>query len=140
MTCTFSANGYRLPSEAEWEYAARGGKQSKGYKYSGSNNADEVAWHTDNSGKTTHPVGQKKANELALYDMNGNVWEWCWDWKGSYSSVSQSNPKGQSSGSDSVVRGGRWDSDASGVRIANRGSGSPSYSGYVIGFRLCRTE
>jgi len=101
-----TANGYRLPIEAEWEYAARGGNQSLGYTYSGSNNADEVAWYGGNSGDMTHPVGQKKSNELGLHDMNGNVWEWCHDWWGPYSSGAQTDPTGPSSGSLRVRRGG----------------------------------
>ncbi|MEY4134087.1 MAG: hypothetical protein RL386_437, partial [Bacteroidota bacterium] len=111
---------YRLPTEAEWEYAARGGSSSLGYKYSGSNNLDEVAWHEGNSGNKTHPVGQKKSNELGLYDMSGNVWEWCADWYGSYSSGAQTNPKGPSSGTYRVLRGGSWGNNAGSCRSAYR--------------------
>ena len=133
----------RLPTEAEWEYAARGGQKSRGYKYAGSNNPDEVAWYLYNSGKKTHPVGQKKPNELGLYDMSGNVWEWCWDWYGEnyYSQSPRNNPKGPSGGSDRVVRGGSCTSYARGVRLATRGDyGAPSYGLSSLGFRLLRTK
>ena len=127
---------YRLPTEAEWEYAARGGNQSKGYKYSGSNNRDEVAWYTNNSGKQTHPVGQKQPNELGLYDMSGNVWEWCSDWYGSYSSGSQTNPTGPANGSYRVLRGGGWFNSARGCRVSSRGGLTPSLCSSDYGFRL----
>lgn len=104
---TMTGKTFRLPTEAEWEYAARGGNKSKGYKYSGSNTLDNVGWYYNSGGKT-HPVGQKQPNELGLYDMSGNVWEWCQDWYGSYSSSSQTNPTGPSSGSYRVLRGGDW--------------------------------
>jgi formylglycine-generating enzyme required for sulfatase activity len=90
ITCNFRVNGYRLPTEAEWEYAAKGGNQAGSiYEYSGSNNVDEVGWYIENSGGSTHAVGRKQPNRLGLYDMSGNVREWCWDWYGSYSSSSQ---------------------------------------------------
>jgi formylglycine-generating enzyme len=104
-----SGRKYRLPTEAEWEYAARGGNRSQGYQYAGSNNLDEVAWYDSKEGSKTKPVKQKKPNELGLYDMSGNVWEWCSDWYGSYASHSATNPKGPSTGTSRVLRGGSWD-------------------------------
>jgi formylglycine-generating enzyme required for sulfatase activity len=127
---------YRLPTEAEWEFAARGGNRSGGYKYAGSNSLGNVAWYDDNAGNKTHPVGQKTPNELGIYDMSGNVWEWCSDWYGSYSSGAQSNPTGASSGSYRVDRGGGWRSAAAGCRVAARGYNSPGYSYDDLGFRL----
>ena len=127
---------YRLPTEAEWEFAARGGKQSKGYKYSGSDNIGVVAWYTGNSGGKTHQVGTKEPNELGIYDMSGNVWEWCGDWYGSYSSSAQTNPTGPSSGSSRVLRGGGWYSGAWSCRVSYRGGNDPSYRSNNGGFRV----
>ena len=133
------ANGWRLPTEAEWEYAARGGQQSQGFRYSGSNTADEVAWYADNSRRKTHPVGRKKHNELGLYDMSGNVYEWCWDWYGNYSSEPQTDPTGPASGSCRVIRGGSWYGDESDARSADRNYSNMSYRSIRHGFRLlCR--
>lgn len=134
----WSANGYRLPTEAEWEYAARGGKGSKGYKYSGSNEVDEVGWYKSNSGKKTNPVGRKIANELGIYDMSGNVWEWCWDSRRTISE-SKTDPRGADSERFRMRRGGSWTSDAVFIRPANRNSFSPSSSSSTLGFRVVRT-
>lgn len=127
---------YRLPTEAEWEYAARGGNRSKGYIYAGSNIIDEVAWHQGNSVDITHKVATKKPNELELYDMAGNVWEWCNDWYGHYPISTQTAPKGPTTGSDRVIRGGSWDFDAQDCRSAGRSCNTPSDADGGIGFRL----
>ena len=132
---------FRLPTEAEWEYAARGGNKSKGYKYSGSNTIGDVAWYCNNSSDTTHPVGQKAPNELGIYDMTGNVYEWCQDWYGSYSADSQTNPTGPSSGSYRVLRGGGWSSNARYCRVSYRSYDNPVNWGSTYGFRLvCVSE
>jgi formylglycine-generating enzyme required for sulfatase activity len=131
---TRSGKNYRLPTEAEWEYAARSGGKSE--KYSGSSDVNAVAWYTTNSGNTTHPVGQKQANGLGLYDMSGNVWEWVSDWFGTYSSTAQTNPTGATTGSSRVIRGGSWYDDASSGRASNRRSGSPDARYSTVGFRL----
>ncbi|MDR0895212.1 MAG: SUMF1/EgtB/PvdO family nonheme iron enzyme [Prevotellaceae bacterium] len=127
---------YRLPTEAEWEYASRGGNRSRGYKYSGSNNSDNVAWYGDNSGNSTHPVGQKLPNELGIYDMSGNVWEWCSDWYGSYSTSDQTDPDGSSSGSLRVLRGGGWSFNAKYCRSAIRNVSAPGSRLSSHGFRV----
>ena len=141
VTASWEANGYRLPTEAEWEYAAKGGDQSMGYKYAGSDNVDQVGWSSSNSCLNPHPVGQKEDNELKLYDMSGNVSEWCWDWYGDYLSVNhQTDPEGPSTGSTRVSRGGGWwnSNDASRLRSAARNYAYPSVSGRDFGFRLVR--
>jgi len=130
--------GYRLPTEAEWEFAARGENKSNGYKYSGSDNVVDVAWYSSNSGNRTQEVGKKVPNELGIYDMSGNVWEWCSDWYGNYSSSAQTNPY-NNSGSFRVIRGGSWHIIAADVRVANRGYVSPTNSYNFLGFRICRT-
>jgi len=174
--------GYRLPTEAEWEYAARGGKYSKDYKYSGSNDVDDSAWYSANSGRNfldiaeyysrggewepipgtdppvyaiyvfseylealkansnkTHPVGEKAPNELGIYDMSGNVWEWCSDWYGNYSSSAQTNPYNSTAGSYRVDRGGSWLNFAADVRVANRYYSTPADTYIGLGFRIART-
>jgi len=135
--------GGRLPTEAEWEYAARGGNKSKGYTYSGSNTIGNVAWYTSNSGDKTHPVGTKQSNELGIYDMSGNVWEWCSGWyeKNYYSSSPRNNPQGPSSGSRRVVRGGSWYTFDNFCRVANPYNvhSNPENSDDCYGFRFVRT-
>jgi formylglycine-generating enzyme required for sulfatase activity len=127
---------YRLPTEAEWEYAARGGKYSQGFKYSGGDDLEKVAWFDKNSGQTTHEAGLQQPNELDLYDMSGNLWEWCSDWYGSYSSDSQTNPVGPANGAYRVLRGGSWIFNAQGWRVSDRGFSSPVLRSSIFGFRL----
>ena len=132
-----TGRNFRLPTEAEWEYAARGGNQGHGYKYAGSNTIGNVAWYSENSNNQTHPVATKSPNELGLYDMSGNVWEWCSDWYGNYSSGSQTNPQGPSSGSLRVLRGGSWYINAWYCRVSDRNYSHPDYAINYRGFRLC---
>ncbi len=130
---------YRLPTEAEWEYAARGGDKGRGYKYAGADNAGDVAWYSDSSGKKTHPVGGKQPNELGLYDMSGNVWEWCYDWYDSdyYKQSGGSDPVNESKASDRVVRGGSWGNSAGNVRSALRYRIRLVGTDDGLGFRVC---
>ncbi len=137
---SYTGRNFRLPTEAEWEFAARGGNYSRHYKYSGSNYISDVAWYDGNSSNRTHPVGTKQANELGLYDMSGNVWEWCSDWYGSYSSYSQNDPTGPNSGSFRVLRGGCWFIFASHCRSSYRYYNSPGYRNINLGFRLVLSQ
>lgn len=142
VTVLTNRSGFRLPTEAEWEYAARGGKKNSGFNYSGSNLLKSVGWYNDSGIKKFlpqyHPVGLLKPNELGLYDMSGNVCEWCWDWYGTYSSTANVNPLGPESGRSRVYRGGRWSDNATNCRVAYRNCAAPSgrrdYFG--IGLRL----
>ena len=135
---SMTGENFRMPTEAEWEFAARGGNKSKGYTYSGSNTIGDVAWYTDNSSSKTHIVKTKAANELGIYDMTGNVWEWCSDWYSSsyYSSSPQNDPTGPTTGTDRVYRGGSWGNYATNCRCAIRYYYTPSNRNYFVGFRL----
>jgi len=133
----FEGHHYRLPTEAEWEYAARGGYyHTEGYKYAGSDHLKDVGWFSENSGRETKPVGLKHPNRLGIFDMSGNVWEWCADWYGDYPSGAQTNPTGPDKGLDRVVRGGCWYNVAQDCRAANRYGNTPDARVINLGFRL----
>ncbi len=139
--CNWAANGYRLPTEAEWEYAAKGGSNQQNFIYSGSNSLDQVGWYNGNAGNTTFPVGLKDVNTIGTYDMSGNVWEWCWDWYGDYTGNAQINPTGPIIGSSRIARGGGlygYGVDGSWCRNTNRGSDSPGSVNMIVGLRPCR--
>ena len=137
---SLTGKNYRLPTEAEWEYAARGGNKSHGYIYSGGNKLGEVGWYGNNSGRKTRPVGQKKPNELGIYDMSGNVYEWCSDRYGSYPKVAVTNPTGPGTGDDRVLRGGGWYYYAQYCRVAYRDIYYPSGNTGNLGFRVAFSE
>ena len=127
---------YRLPTEAEWEFAARGGNKSNRYKYSGHDKMDLAGWYTHNSDRISHPVGQMAQNELGIYDMSGNVWEWCQDWASEYSAQAQTNPQGPETGTCRITRGGSYISDYLKCRVSFRNSANPSETNDETGFRI----
>jgi sulfatase modifying factor 1 len=134
------ANGYRLPTEADWKFAAQGGIYSRNSEYAGSQFLEEVGWYDGNSGGETHPIGQLLPNELGLYDMSGNVWEWCWDWHGDNLGQPQYDPVGPIFGTDRLICGGSWSGDKIRCRIASRDHDLfPGYRGNDVGFRIART-
>ena len=136
LSCDMKANGYRLPTEAEWEFAASGGGR---YLYAGSDNIEEVAWYGENSGIKTHPVGQKMPNRFGLYDMSGNVEEWCNDWYADYKQTPQKNPVGNIVGTHKIKRGGSWFHDAEQCIISARNFSQPQGKGAILGFRVCQS-
>ena len=134
-----NANGYRLPTEAEWEYAARGGANSTNLKYAGDNDAENVAWFYENSKTMSHEVGRKNPNELDLYDMSGNVMEWCWNWQIAYTAEAKENPVGPTSGMYKVIRGGGWSYAVEYCLVTYRHANLPYYRGVNLGFRVARS-
>jgi formylglycine-generating enzyme required for sulfatase activity len=137
--CDWTANGYRLPTEAEWEYAARGGTNSPDYLYAGSDDINSVAWYLSNSAENTHPVGTKAPNGIGAYDMSGNVWEWCWDWNGDYSGTAQTNPTGPAAGDTRIIRSGFFLNSPAWCRVSKRYSSFVHDPVFYLGFRLARS-
>jgi formylglycine-generating enzyme required for sulfatase activity len=131
---------WHLPTEAQWEFAARGGNKSKNYKYSGSDDLDESCWYKDNAEGKTQTVGSKKSNELGFYDMSGNIWEWCLDWYGPYEATSETNPNGPKSGSNRVLRGGSWFNSAPYCRLGYRNFTEASRRDFYVGFRVVLSQ
>ena len=131
------ADGYRLPTEAEWEYACRAGTQTPFYS---GDSVNDAGWHSGNSGNRTHPVGEKQPNPWGLFDMHGNVLEWCWDWLDNYSERAQTNPTGADSGTNRVYRGGAWNFQANQTRSAYRFGNHPNLRNFLTGFRVARNE
>jgi len=140
VVCNWKANGYRMPTEAEWEYASRGGDKAQGLKFSGSNDHLKVAWMEENSGIKLHEVGRKQANELGLYDMSGNLYEWCWDWYGEYPDSALTNPTGPATGKFRVERGGAWDRGVNASKVDSRYFFKPQTSYGGVGVRIARTH
>lgn len=141
VTIVDTAKGYRLPTEAEWEFAARGGNRSKGLPFAGGDVINEVGWYIDNAKGQTHPVAQKPANELGLYDMTGNVWEWVWDWynDATYAQVASIDPRGPQTGNYRVMRGGAWYNYGNYAQVTTRQNHDPGFRQNSVGFRVART-
>ena len=141
VSCNFLANGYRLPTEAEWEYAARGGKNCDAFQFSGSSDINQVAWYGENSDITSHPVGTKKPNSLGLFDMCGNVTEWCWDYfENEFIPKAQLNPRGPNTGNMHSKRGGSWLDDSQQCTVFFRSGSIPAGKSSSLGFRVCQSN